>query len=49
MFSITKDDLYYNCKICNGRDFDVCWECYEMGGIVWKLTTTWLKRKIFDE
>jgi len=28
--SLKKDDLYYQCGICSGGSFIVCWECYNM-------------------
>lgn len=24
--------LYYYCRVCNGGDFDICWECFKIGG-----------------
>ena len=25
-------NVYHRCETCNGRDFDICMECYELGG-----------------
>jgi ankyrin repeat protein len=30
--SILEDDVYYHCEVCNGGDFDICLECYKIGG-----------------
>lgn len=30
--SILKDDLHYGCEVCNRGDFDMCSECYKIGG-----------------
>jgi ankyrin repeat protein len=27
-----KNENYYHCRVCNGGDFDVCLECYNIGG-----------------
>jgi ankyrin repeat protein len=29
---IHKDDVYYRCGVCNNGDFDICSECYKVGG-----------------
>ncbi|KAK0743978.1 ankyrin repeat-containing domain protein, partial [Schizothecium vesticola] len=30
--SIPEDEAYYECGMCNGGDFDICLECYKIGG-----------------
>ena len=30
--NIPKRNVYYRCGICNGGDFDICMECYELEG-----------------
>jgi len=30
--AIQKDDVFYECKVCSGGDFDICLECHEVGG-----------------
>ena len=30
--NIPKDEVYYQCEVCNGGDFDICLECYKIGG-----------------
>lgn len=29
---IQTDDMCYHCTVCSGGDFDICLECYEIGG-----------------
>ncbi|KAH7200665.1 hypothetical protein BKA60DRAFT_583016, partial [Fusarium oxysporum] len=29
---IPQDEMFYKCGVCNGGDFDICSECYEIGG-----------------
>jgi len=30
--TIPKDEVYYRCGVCSGGDFDICLECYKIGG-----------------
>ncbi|KAH7116582.1 hypothetical protein B0J13DRAFT_571237 [Dactylonectria estremocensis] len=30
--SIPEDEVFYHCEVCNGGDFDICSECYKIGG-----------------
>ena len=30
--SIPQDDVYFSCGVCNGGNFDICLECYKIGG-----------------
>ncbi|KAH7118227.1 hypothetical protein B0J13DRAFT_569908 [Dactylonectria estremocensis] len=30
--SILEDEVFYKCRVCNGGNFNVCLECYKIGG-----------------
>ncbi|KAL0929884.1 ankyrin repeat protein [Colletotrichum truncatum] len=31
-FSVSEDSYYYNCSVCIGGDFDICFDCFKHGG-----------------
>ncbi|KAH8592645.1 ankyrin repeat-containing domain protein, partial [Bisporella sp. PMI_857] len=45
MLSIQEKDAYYNCSDCNGGDFDICLECYRIGGRCLEIGHRCLKKK----
>jgi ankyrin repeat protein len=47
--SILEDDAYYECEVCHRGDFDICLECYKIGGRCLKVDHKLIQRKDKDE